>query len=210
MPQGRYNQTEFFLQDNWRWKRNFTIDYGMRFYYIGPTFVADQDVAYFNEGVWTIGAAPLLFTPVCPGGAATCSGTNRQAQNPLTGEILNNTYIDKLVPNSGDFYNAMNVAEQTVYDGCVQAAPRAGFAWDVTGDGKTAVRGGFGIFYDRYQRRHHLVAGRAAAAHGHAHDQLHDDSAAPLLAAHPEPARVSAFDGLQGADGLQLERRRAA
>ena len=29
------------------------------------------------------------------------------ARNPVTGEILNNTYIGKLVPGSGDFFNGM-------------------------------------------------------------------------------------------------------
>ena len=149
--EGRFNQVEFYVQDNWRVKRNFTIDAGVRFYYIGPTFVDGQEVAYFDPGVWRADRAPLLFQPVCPNNAASCAGNVRQARNPLTGEILNNTYIDKLVPGTGDFYNGMVVVDETVYGGKgLLPAPRIGFAWDLTGDGETSVRGGAGIFYDRY------------------------------------------------------------
>jgi hypothetical protein len=86
----------------------------------------------------------VLYRPI-----TTAQG--RRAVNPLTGEDLPLVYVGRLVPNSGDFDNGM-----VVYDGTPQrespfrAAPRVSFAWDVTGDGRTAVRAGAGIFYDRY------------------------------------------------------------
>src|SRR5204862_8112596 len=150
--EGRYNQLEFFMQDNWRVARRFTIDAGVRFYYIGPTFVAGQDVAYFDPAKYDPAKAAKLYQPVCPVGQVTCSTGTRQALNPLTGERLNNVYVGKLVPGSGDFYDGMVKVDGSPYKGWgVMPAPRGGFAWDVTGDGKTAVRGGFGTFYDRYQ-----------------------------------------------------------
>ncbi len=55
------------------------------------------------------------------------------------------------MPGTGNFTNGMEL-----FDGTPQTknpfklAPRIGFAWDVTGDGRTSVRGGAGVFYDRY------------------------------------------------------------
>jgi len=141
---GQFMNTEFYVQDNWRLKRNFTIDAGVRFYYITPTQSEGDQVAVFAPGSFSASAAPSLFQPV-----STAQG--RRARNPLTGEIVPSVYIGRLVPNSGNFINGMQVFDGTPQQKSpFKVAPRIGFAWDVTGDGKTAVRGGAGIFYDRY------------------------------------------------------------
>jgi Carboxypeptidase regulatory-like domain len=141
---GEFFISEWYAQDTWRMKRNFTLDAGLRFYYMTPTRSDGDQVAAFEPGEWTSAQAPQLFQPV-----STAQG--RRGRNPLTGEIVPAVYIGRLVPGSGNFTNGMHT-----YDGTPQSnspfrvSPRLSFAWDVTGDGKTAVRGGGGVFYDRY------------------------------------------------------------
>jgi len=141
---GQFLITEWYAQDSWRLKRNFTLDAGLRFYYMTPTRSEADRLSTFEPAEWTPAQAPRLFTPV-----ATPQG--RRALNPLTGEILPAVYIGRLVPGSGSVVNGLQVHDGTPHDDSpFRVAPRFAFAWDVTADGRTAIRGGAGVFYDRY------------------------------------------------------------
>jgi hypothetical protein len=140
----RFTNVEWFVQDNWRLKKNLTIDGGIRFYRIGPTQSTGDQLAVFEPSLYDPAQAPRLIQPVnTPDG--------RRGINPITGEILPAVKIGTYAPNSGNVSNGMKVFDEGILNTpSIQVAPRIGFSWDVKGDGTTAIRGGFGIFPDRF------------------------------------------------------------
>ena len=138
--------TELYAQDNWRVQRKFTIDAGVRFHYMTPTRSVGDQVAQFEPDQFDPAKAPLLFEPV------TAPQGVRAARNPVTGQAnLQALYIGRPVPQTGDLVNGTVLYDGTPHRHAPFAvAPRAGFAWNVTGDGQSAIRGGIGVFYDRY------------------------------------------------------------
>ncbi|HMD83866.1 MAG TPA: carboxypeptidase-like regulatory domain-containing protein [Terriglobia bacterium] len=135
-PKGHWagHEAEPYIEDDWKATKKLTLNLGLRYYYFQPF----HDVSATNIDAAFV---PSNFNP-----AAQAQLVN----DPVLGPVLE--------PGTGSNYTVYGnglyaCGTHGVPKGCFfgskkNFAPRFGFAYDPFGTGKTAIRGGYGIYYE--------------------------------------------------------------
>ena len=128
------NNYGFYFNDNWHVVPRLTLNLGLRYDGLPHAFERYNRFSNFVPASYSTAA----------GNPVTAAGTlNPASLTPFEGTPFYLNGIELAGVNGfprGNVQNKYNTWE-----------PRLGFAYDLTGDGKTVVRGGFGMFFERVQ-----------------------------------------------------------
>ena len=137
----KFYQDEAYLQDSWKASRNLTLEYGVRWQYLGPTFTYGNVLQnYWEQSLYNPAQAVSINTTSGPAYNSIITGSG----NPYNGIVKEGT---KGFPQGGADHRFNNWS------------PRLGIAWDPFGDGKTAIRAGGGVFYERIRQNQNSFGG---------------------------------------------------
>ncbi len=131
-----YRQGEAYFQDDWKPTPKLTLNLGLRWFYFSPDTVSGDQVTNFNPATYSAAAAPVVTN----GGTLKTIGANVPVNAAGgTANLLNGLVFAGQNGTTSGFFTANKKA----------FAPRVGFAYALGDDGKTSVRGGYGIGYTR-------------------------------------------------------------
>jgi hypothetical protein len=144
--QARRLLAEWYAQDTWKAHRRVTVDYGLRFLWYQPWYTK-LPAAVFVPERYDPSRTPRLYEP---------ARVNNQnvALDPVTGDVKPNVFVGAFVPGTGDPYNGMVSHGEPGYprgfreNQGVHSEPRVGVAWDLFGDGRTALHGSAGLYHN--------------------------------------------------------------
>ncbi len=157
IPDLHFTNNEAYVQDDWKISHRLMLNLGVRWSRFPSPTDLNNILTNFVPSYYA-----QQYAPQIDGGNAN---TDSNAGNFVAGQSINGvalvpaTYTNGMIfPTGAACARAQSIAPMTQCspwgryvnpNSNANFAPRIGFAYDLFGTGKTVIRGGFGIFYDR-------------------------------------------------------------
>lgn len=139
-PYFRFLAYEAFAQDSWKVSRRLTLEFGVRYSYMIPTFTYTRAGSPPAEGTWKLYSVDL----------SRYDATKRPSFDLNTGKLIGDPM--GILSPLGLICDPCSGIDRGFSPAKNFFQPRLGFAYDVFGDGKMALRGGFAIFNERLRQ----------------------------------------------------------
>lgn len=138
----RYQIAEPYFQDDWKVTKTFTVNLGLRISLFGTYREKNRNA--WNWEASRFNASRFAVDPVYGELLDKNAGSTPVPFNPITFQLDPGVVSDLGLVRCG--FDGTPVGCMTGH--LLNPAPRIGFAWDPWGDGRTSIRGGYGIFFE--------------------------------------------------------------
>jgi hypothetical protein len=133
-----------YFQDNWHVSSRFTVNLGLRWDGIPHTYEANNRGSNFYSALYNPAAAATFVAGSGGSVIAPTSPGLGSSPNPILAGIP--FYLNGIgIPGANGIPKTLVKSDWNTF------GPRIGFAYDIAGDHKTVIRGGFGSMYERIQ-----------------------------------------------------------
>jgi hypothetical protein len=142
----RFSSAEGYVSDSWRISRKLSIEMGVRWQRNMPTYTQANNMTNFVQALYD----PAKAVEVRPNGTLVPGVGNRYNGLIRAGDGVPEEELGRLSSlNPADLNLVPAGAPRGLYDPQTLFAPRFSFAYSPFSRSSTAIRGGFGMFYDK-------------------------------------------------------------